>query len=43
MYAYALVGYLDNETESYLKKMWKYLSETNITQYGIEKKGNSKQ
>ena len=40
MYAYALVGYLDNETESHLKKMWKYLSENNITQYGVEKKGN---
>jgi 2'-5' RNA ligase len=39
MYAYALIGYLDNETEAYFKKLWKDLSEENITQYGIETKG----
>ncbi|MGH4123464.1 MAG: 2'-5' RNA ligase family protein [Clostridium sp.] len=39
MYAYALVGYLDNETESCFKKIWKYLSENNITQYGVDTKG----
>ena len=38
MYAYAFVGYLDNETESCFKKIWKYLSEANITQYGVDKK-----
>ena len=39
MYVYALVGYLDYETEGYFKKIWKYLSENNITQYGVDKKG----
>lgn len=39
MYAYALVGYLDYETEIYFKGVWKYLSENNITQYGVEKEG----
>ncbi|MBW9159249.1 hypothetical protein [Clostridium tagluense] len=39
MHGYALVGYLDNETESCFKKLWKDLSENNITQYGVETKG----
>lgn len=38
MNVYALVGYLDYETEDYLKSLWKYLSENNITQYGVDKK-----
>jgi len=39
MYAYILVGYLDNETESCFKKTWKDLSGNNITKYGVEGKG----
>ena len=39
MYAYALVGYLDNETEACFKKLWKDLSENNVTQYSVETKG----
>ncbi|MBZ9688958.1 2'-5' RNA ligase family protein [Clostridium estertheticum] len=39
MYVYALVGYLDYETEEYFKNLWKDLSENNITQYGVDKKG----
>jgi 2'-5' RNA ligase len=39
MYAYILVGHLDNETESCFRKTWKDLSENNITQYGVEGKG----
>jgi len=39
MYSYALVGYLDNETELCFKNLWKDLSEMNITQYGVDTKG----
>ena len=39
MYAYAFVGYLDYETETYFRKTWNDLSENNITQYGVETKG----
>ncbi|MEG0772055.1 2'-5' RNA ligase family protein [Clostridium sp.] len=39
MYAYAFVGYLDNETEAQLKKIWSDLSDNNVTQYGVENKG----
>lgn len=39
MYAYALVGYLDYETEECFKDLWKGLSEDNITQYGVSTKG----
>lgn len=39
MYAYALVGYLDSETETCLQSLWKALSENNITQYGVDTKG----
>lgn len=39
MYAYALVGFLDFETETAFKRLWKYLSEKNITKYGVENKG----
>jgi 2'-5' RNA ligase len=39
MYAYALVGYLDYETEECFKDLWKDLSENNITQYGVDTKG----
>ena len=39
MFAYALVGYLDYETEECFKALWKDLSEDNITQYGVETKG----
>jgi 2'-5' RNA ligase len=38
MYAYALVAYLNNETEDEFNRLWKYLSENNITQYGAETK-----
>lgn len=36
MYAYALVCFLDNETEQYIRKLWKGLSENNISKYGVE-------
>jgi hypothetical protein len=36
MYVYAVVGYLDNETESKFKNLWKILSDRGITHYGIE-------
>ncbi len=39
MYAYALVGYLDNETEKNFRRLWSDLNEKNITQYGIENRG----
>lgn len=39
MFAYALVGYLDNETEKNFKRLWTNLSEKNITHYGIENRG----
>lgn len=39
MYTYAIVGYLDSETESCFRKVWKDLSENDITQYGVETKG----
>jgi len=39
MYVYALVGYLDDETEACFRKSWEELSEKNITQYGVETKG----
>lgn len=39
MYAYALVGYLDNETEKNFRRVWSDLNEKNITQYGIENRG----
>jgi 2'-5' RNA ligase len=39
MYTYAFVAYLDNETESCFNKIWLELSESNITQYGVENKG----
>ena len=39
MYAYALVAYLDYETEEWFRKSWKDLSEKNITHYGVETKG----
>lgn len=39
MYAYALVGYLDNETERNFKRLWTDLSDKNITQYGVENRG----
>ena len=39
MYSYALVAYLDSETETCFQKLWKDLSENNITQYGVETKG----
>ena len=39
MFAYALVGYLDYETEECFKALWKDLSEDNITHYGLETKG----
>ena len=39
MFAYALVGYLDDETEAWFRKSWEELSEKNITQYGVETKG----
>jgi 2'-5' RNA ligase len=39
MYAYALVGYLDYETEECFKDLWKGLSKDNITQYGVATKG----
>jgi 2'-5' RNA ligase len=39
MYVYAFVAYLDSETESRFINLWKYLSENNITHYGVETKG----
>jgi len=39
MYAYAFVAYFDYETENYFRQIWKDLSESNITQYGLETKG----
>jgi 2'-5' RNA ligase len=39
MYVYALVAYLDYETEEWFRKTWKDLSQKNITQYGVETKG----
>lgn len=39
MHAYALICYLDNESELCFKKLWKDLSENNITQYGVDPKG----
>jgi RimJ/RimL family protein N-acetyltransferase len=38
-YAYALVVYLDTETEARFRELWKNLSANNITQYGVETKG----
>ncbi len=39
MYVYAVVGYLDYETEDKFKNLWQVLSEKNITHYGFETKG----
>ena len=39
MYVYAVVGYLDYETEDKFKNLWQVLSEKNITHYGVETKG----
>lgn len=39
MYAYAFVGYLDHETETFFQSLWKDLSDTDISQYGVETKG----
>ncbi len=39
MYAYAFVAYFDYKTEELIKKLWKNLSEKDITQYGIKTKG----
>ncbi len=39
MYTYALVGYLDSETETCFQRLWKDLSKNRITQYGVETKG----
>lgn len=39
MYAYAFVGYFDYETEAHFREIWKGLSDSNITQYGVETKG----
>lgn len=39
MYAYALVAYLDTETEKSLKKLWEDLSKNDISHYGAENKG----
>lgn len=39
MKAYAIVGYLDYETDEYIKNLWKVLSEKDITRYGVEAKG----
>lgn len=39
MYAYAFVGYLDKETETNFKNIWKDLRDKNITDYGMKTKG----
>ena len=39
MYEYAFVGYLDHETEVNFRRLWKDLSEQNISHYGVETKG----
>lgn len=39
MYAYALVGYLDSESETLFKEIWKDLSLRGITNYGVDTKG----
>lgn len=39
MHVYAVIGYLDNETEIKFKNLWKILSDRGITNYGIETKG----
>jgi 2'-5' RNA ligase len=39
MYAYALVAYLDYETEACFRTLWRDLSEKSITQYGVETTG----
>lgn len=39
MYVYAVVGYLDCETEEKFNNVWRDLSENNISQYGVESKG----
>lgn len=36
MYAYALVCFLDNESEKCVRKLWKGLSENDISKYGLE-------
>lgn len=39
MFAYAVVGYLDNETENKFKNIWRSLSDKGLTNYGFETKG----
>ena len=39
MYTYAFVGYLDHETEVNFRRLWKGLSEQNISHYGVETRG----
>lgn len=39
VYAYAVVGYLDNETENKFKNIWGLLSDKGLTHYGVETKG----
>jgi 2'-5' RNA ligase len=39
MYEYVFVGYLDHETEVNFRRLWKDLSEQNISHYGVETKG----
>lgn len=39
VYAYAVVGYLDNETENKFKNIWGLLSDKGLTHYGVEIKG----